>query len=187
MKKLAVIYHSGHGHTEVFARQVVAGAIAVTEVEVTLLRAEALTAVPEQLTAFDGFLWGSPTYLGGVSGPFKTFMDSTGGLWRKQQLTGKLAGGFTVSALPAGDKQSTLLSLLTFSMQHGMIWVGNPVLPEQHHGVPYDEAANRLGSWTGAMGQAAHGDPEAAFTSGDLRTARLFGEHFARVLQRIDV
>lgn len=41
----------------------------------------------------------TPTYLGGVSGTFKNFMDSTGGLWRMQQLKGKLAAGFTVSSL----------------------------------------------------------------------------------------
>lgn len=58
--------------------------------------------------------------------------------------------GFTVSSLPAGDKQSTLTSMFVFCMQHGMVWVGNPILPEQHAGVPYDEAANRLGSWSGA-------------------------------------
>ena len=131
MKHIAVIYHSAHGNTEHFARQVVIGAQSVPDTEVTLLKAEALTSDPDQLIRFDGFIWGSPTYLGGVSGPFKSFMDSTGRLWRTQQLKGKLAAGFTVSALPSGDKQSTLLSMFTFSMQHGMIWVGNPFLPEQ--------------------------------------------------------
>ena len=43
---------------------------------------------------------------------------------RSQQLRGRLAAGFTVSSLPAGDKQSTLLSMFIFSMQHGMVWVG---------------------------------------------------------------
>ena len=49
-----------------------------------------------------------------------------------------------MSSLPAGDKQSTLMSMWVFSMQHGMLWVGNPILPEQHAGVPYDEAHTRL-------------------------------------------
>lgn len=30
----------------------------------------------------------------------------------KQSFKGKLAAGFTVSSLPAGDKQSTLISIL---------------------------------------------------------------------------
>ena len=64
-----------------------------------------------------------------------------------QQFKGNLIAPFTVSSLPAGDKQSTLLSLFVFSMQDGMIWLGNPILPEQHNDIPYEEAANRLGSW----------------------------------------
>lgn len=182
MKRIAVIYHSGHGHTEHFARHVVEGAGIVAGVEVSLLRAEAVAAAPDTLTGFDGFIWGSPTYLGGVSGPFKSFMDATGRLWRHQQLAGKLAAGFTVSSLPSGDKQSTLLSMLVFSMQHGMIWAGNPILPEQ--GVPYEEAVNRLGSWTGAMAQAGHTATADAFAMGDLKTARIFGANFAKTLLR---
>ena len=115
----------------------------------------------------------------------KALMDATGGLWRQQRLRGKLAAGFTVSALPAGDKQSTLLSMFTFCMQHGMLWVGNPILPEQHQGVPYDEAANRLGSWSGLMAQADKTSPGHAFAPGDIRTARLFGQHFTETLLRL--
>jgi len=89
-----------------------------------------------------------------------------------------------VSSLPAGDKQSTLLSMITFAMQHGMIWIGNPIPPEQHSGTPYDEAANRLGSWSGAMGQAGHGSAADSFVPGDLKTARMFGENFADALGR---
>ncbi len=185
MKNIAVIYHSGHGHTEAFAQQVVEGASSIAEVNVSLLRAEDITANPDALTTFDGFIWGSPTYLGGVSGVFKSFMDATGRLWQQQKLAGKLAAGFTVSALPAGDKQSTLLAMMVFSMQHGMLWVGNPVLPEQHRGVPENEAAKRLGSWTGAMAQAGHSTTADSFTPGDLKTARLFGRNFSASLMRL--
>lgn len=187
MKHIAVIYHSAHGNTEHFARLVAAGAQRVPDTEVGLLKAEALTHDPDQLLAFDGYIWGSPTYLGGVSGPFKSFMDATGRLWRTQQLKGKLAAGFTVSALPSGDKQSTLLSMFTFSMQHGMIWAGNPFLPEQQSGVPYEQALNRLGSWTGMMAQAGHSAPGQSFAPGDVRTAEAFGKNFANVLGRMAV
>jgi hypothetical protein len=52
-----------------------------------------------------------------------------------------------------------------FAMQHGMLWVGNPILPEQHGGVPYnEEAANRLGSWSGPDGAGgARSAPADAF------------------------
>ncbi len=185
MKKLAVIYHSAHGHTEHIASHVAQGAAALPGMEVHVLKASELAGAPEALLQYDGLVLGSPTYLGGVSGVFKTFMDATGKMWRTQQLKGKLAAGFTVSSLPAGDKQSTLLSMFTFCMQHGMLWAGNPIIPEQQDGVPYEEAANRLGSWSGMMAQAGHGAPADQFAPGDIRTALLFGHGFAETLLRL--
>jgi len=112
-------------------------------------------------------------------------MDATGRMWKHQQLAGKVAAGFTVSSLPSGDKQSTLTSMFVFAMQHGMIWVGNPILPEQHAGVPYDQAANRLGSWCGLMAQAGHASAADSFVPGDIKTARMFGRHFALTVERV--
>ena len=185
MKKIAVIYHSAQGHTGHIASLVAEGARSVANSEVQLLRAEDLASAPNELLKFDGYILGSPTYLGGVSAQVKAFMDATGGLWRSQQLLGRLAAGFTVSALPAGDKQSTLLSMFVFCMQHGMLWVGNPILPEQHLGVPYDEAANRLGSWSGLMAQAEKSSAADSFAPCDIKTARMFGKNFAATLQRL--
>ena len=185
MKQLAVLYHSAHGHTQHIAEHVAAGARSVAGTEVTLLRAEEVASSPASLAPYDGLLFGSPTYLGGVSGVFKTFMDATGRMWREQALKGKLAAGFTVSSLPAGDKQSTLMSMFVFAMQHGMVWVGNPILPEQHAGVPYEQAANRLGSWSGLMAQAGHAAPADAFAPGDIKTAVMFGRNFAQSLHRL--
>lgn len=58
-------------------------------------------------------------------------------------------------------------------MPHGMRWVCNAILPEQHAGVPVDEAANRLGSWAGLMTQAGHSPGASGFAPGDLKIARL--------------
>ena len=186
MNSIAVIYHSAHGHTKHIATRVVEGARSFGGSDVHLLEAEAVAKSPDELVAFDGLILGSPTYLGGVSGPFKSFMDATGRLWQTQRLKGKLASGFTVSSLPSGDKQSTLMSMFVFSMQHGMLWVGNPILPEQHKGVPYDEAANRLGSWSGLMAQAGHASPADSFVPGDIKTARWFGRNFSETLHRVN-
>jgi NAD(P)H dehydrogenase (quinone) len=180
-------YHSAHGHTEHIAHRVAEGVRSAATAEVDLIKADSLVRNVERLLPYDGLILGSPTYLGGVSASFKAFMDAAGSMWRTQHLQGKLAAGFTVSSLPASDKQSTLLSMFVFGMQHGMVWVGNPVLPEQHTGVAYDEAANRLGSWSGLMAQAGHGSPADAFAPGDLKTARLFGWHFAETLERLTV
>ena len=94
MKKLAIVYHSGHGHTEHIARQVAEGA-RLPGIEVHVLQAEDAARRIEDLLAFDAIVLGSPTYLGGVSGPFKSFMDATGKLWRDLRLKGRLAAGFT--------------------------------------------------------------------------------------------
>ena len=94
MSKLAIIYHSAHGHTEHIARQVQVGTSNVEGVDAQLVKAEDIARAPDELVDYDGFIFGSPTYLGGVSGPFKSFMDATGRLWRTQRLKGKLAAGF---------------------------------------------------------------------------------------------
>jgi len=54
-------------------------------------------------------------------------------------------------------------------------------------GVSYDEAANRLGSWSGLMAQADHSAPADAFVPGDIKTARMFGRHVAESLNRLMV
>jgi multimeric flavodoxin WrbA len=187
MRVLAIVYHSAHGHTEHISHHIAAGANRIAETRVQILKADELIGTPERLIAYDGLILGSTTYLGGVSGPFKSFMDVTGRMWKDQKLRGKLASGFTVSSLPAGDKQSTLLSMFVFAMQHGMIWIGNPIIPEQHAGVPYEQAANRLGSWSGLMAQAGHSAPADSFAPGDLKTARIFGGNFAKALHRLSV
>jgi len=186
MNRIAVIYHSAHGHTQHIAERVADGARRVAGIDVRLLPAADVTRRPDDLIGYDGLILGSPTYLGGVSAPFKGFMDATGRLWQKQQLKGKLAAGFTVSSLPSGDKQSTLMSMFVFAMQHGMLWVGNPILPEQHAGVAYEDAANRLGSWSGLMAQAGHSAPADSFVPGDIKTAIMFGRFFSETLHRLN-
>jgi NAD(P)H dehydrogenase (quinone) len=185
MTTLGIIYHSANGHTEHIAMHVARGAKDVPGCDVHLLKALAMSEAPQRLTEYDGLIFGSPTYLGGVSGIFKSFMDSTGRLWRDQRLKGKLASGFTVSSLPAGDKQTTLLSMFVFAMQHGMMWVGNPVIPEQQAGIPYEEAVNRLGSWSGLMAQAGPSAPVDSFAPGDLKSAYVFGRNFSQMLVRL--
>jgi multimeric flavodoxin WrbA len=161
MNQLATDHHSARGHVEPIAREA------------------------DRLLPYDGIIRGSPTCPGGICAPFIASMDPNGRLCRRQGPKGKLAAGFTVSSLPAGDEQSTLGSMFVVSMQHGMAWVGNPCLPEQHTGVSCDNAGNRLGSWSRRMAQAGHASPADAFVPGDLKTARTIGWHFADTRQRI--
>jgi NAD(P)H dehydrogenase (quinone) len=70
-------------------------------------------------------IFGSPTYMGGVASQLKAFIDAASGIWFAQGWKNKIAGGFTHSGSPSGDKQGTLLYLAINAAQHSMIWVGN--------------------------------------------------------------
>lgn len=189
VNSIAIVYHSGYGHTRKQAEAVAAGASAVAGARPYLVAIDAEGNLPgeawEKLNAADAIVFGSPTYMGNVSWQFKKFADASSKAWAARAWQNKIAAGFTNSASINGDKHAVLQALQTLAMQHGMVWVGNPILPEQHTGVPYDEAANRLGSWSGLMAQAGHGAAADAFVPGDTKTARMFGQHFAETLLRL--
>ncbi len=135
--RVAVIFHSGYGHTQVIADQVAAGAGTVDGVEVSVVEAGNITS-PESddlaiLDSADAIIFGSPTYMGSASAVFKTFMEATSTRWMEQKWVDKLAAGFTNSGSMNGDKQNTLIEFMTFSMQHGMVWVGLGQMPGNNH------------------------------------------------------
>ncbi len=84
MSQIAIIYHSGFGHTDVIAKDVARG------VEVAGA-APVLLAIQPGQTDFDEFLaianesdaiiFGSPTYMGTVSAPMKAFMDASSAVY----------------------------------------------------------------------------------------------------------
>ncbi len=187
MTTLSVVYHSGSGHTTRMAEAVAKGAGSVAGVKVNLLaisgkdivegrfKNESLLA---QLDASDAIIFGSPTYMGGPSGQFKTFADATAGSWFGQKWKDKIASGFSVSSSPSGDKFSTLQYFHTLAMQHGMVWVGLGEMPMQPNGV------NRLGSFSGATGQAGQESPEVAPSDADKLTGEMLGRRVAHSAKR---
>lgn len=182
MKKIAVIYHSGYGHTAFFAKQVAEGAASSKAVDVTVLTTEEAIRDIATLSSFDGQIWGSPTYMGNVSAQFKAFMDASSKAWMSQSWRGKWAAGFTVSGSPSGDKMTTLISMAVLAAQQGMYWMPLGISNETYTGVSADLAKNRLGSSLGAMAQAANEAPEKAFLLGDLKTALHLGQQFAETV-----
>ena len=121
---ISVVYHSGYGHTAQQAKAVADGA-RKTGVQVSIYEVDGDFNDWEKLEKSDAILFGSPTYMGGVSAQFKAFMDETsnavfaaGFLWKD-----KIAAGFTNSASRAGDKSEVLSHLSIFAAQHGMHWV----------------------------------------------------------------
>ncbi len=70
-------------------------------------------AVLDQLDASDTIIFGSPTYMGSVSGQMETFLDATAERWLAQAWRDKVAGAFSVSGGPRGDMFNTLVRFAT--------------------------------------------------------------------------
>ena len=177
MKQVTIVYHSGYGHTKVQAEHVRSGAASVEGVQVSLITSDEATKDMTLLNQADAIIFGCPTYMGGVSAQFKSFIDASSKIWAKQGWKNKLAAGFTNSGTPSGDKSTTLQSLYINAMQHSMIWVGLGLL-NNAKGADDLEAVNRLGSYAGAMAQSPQGTPAPLLA--DLRTAEELGKRVAR-------
>lgn len=186
MSKIAIVYHSGYGHTEVQAKAVARGAGKVAGAEVTLLTSDEAQQQWEKLEAADAIIFGSPTYMGSASGQFKAFMDASSKVWFGQGWKDKVAAGFTNSASQSGDKLSTLIQLSVFAAQHGMIWVGLDLMPGNNNSKGSVNDLNRLGSFLGAMAQSnADEGPDKGPIPSDLLTAERLGERVATVASRL--
>jgi NAD(P)H dehydrogenase (quinone) len=122
MTKIAVVFHSGYGHTAKQAAAVAQGASA----ELVAIDAEGNITEAQwaNLNEADAIIFGSPTYMGTVSWQFKKFADASSKPWFSQQWKDKVFGGFTNSATMNGDMHSTLHYFFTLAMQHSGVWVG---------------------------------------------------------------
>ncbi|WP_420547019.1 flavodoxin family protein [Curvivirga sp.] len=182
MTTIAVVYHSGFGHTEVQAKHVFEGALSVDGVSAILIKAEDARKELELLDKVDAIIFGSPTYLGNVSASFKRFMDETSQIWFHQKWKNKIAAGFTNSTSLSGDKLTTLISLTIFAAQHGMIWVGQSEMNTSPPGESgHIHAVNRTGTMLGAVAQSDDASPEVTPTAGDLQTAKMLGRRVAEI------
>ena len=193
MSKIAIIHHSGSGKTKMLAEAVAEGARGVVGAEVIELAIDSKKIVDGRykdetvfaaLASADAIIFGSPTYMGMVSGQFKTFADATAGIWFGQGWKNKLAAGFTTSGSPSGDKQGTLQYLVTLASQHGMIWVSQGEMNGIYAGQPEAAALNRLGSNIGVMSQVAP-TPEGRPTEGDFATGRALGRRVAELAAKL--
>ncbi|VEG13475.1 flavodoxin family protein [Moraxella cuniculi] len=176
---IAIVYHSNYGHTRRVAQAIAQGAngqVGVSMVDIA--------AIDEQdwacIDAASLIVFGSAVYMGSVTAEFKTFMDSTSKRWVARTWQGKFAAGFANSGGLSGDKLAVLQQLCLFAMQHGMNWVGMPLMPTGNS----EEDLNRLSSFLGLMTQSADLPPELSPCQGDIQTAVWFGEHLAKTLLR---
>jgi NAD(P)H dehydrogenase (quinone) len=184
MTNVAVVFHSGFGHTKAVAEAVAKGAQQAPGVTATLISVDEAEARAAELDAADAIVFGSPTYMGGVSADFAKFKDWTSKRWMSRAWQNKLAAGFTVSASWGGDKQNTLFQLFTLAQQHGMVWVGLGLAPGNNHSKGSTDDLNRTGASIGLMAQA-HGDQGVeGIGASEFRTAELLGKRVAEAAQR---
>lgn len=186
--RVAVIYHSGYGHTQKQAEAVARGAAGAPGSESTLIAVADIDQHWAVLESFDAIIFGCPTYMGSASAQFKAFMDATsrhvyakGGVWKD-----KIAAGFTNSASRSGDKLATLQQLAIFAAQHGMHWVNLGLPPGHNSSTSTEEALNRHTFFIGAGAQSdADVGPDLGPSASDLKTAEHLGRRVATVAREI--
>jgi multimeric flavodoxin WrbA len=184
MSRIAIVYHTGYGHTQKIAEAVAAGAGAAA----TLIAIDAEGNLPaggwEALAAASTIVFGSPTYMGMASWQFKKFADASSNPWFGQAWKDKLFAGFTNSATMNGDKHSTLHYMMTLAMQHSGLWLGTGMMPSNSKAATRNDI-NYVGSSAGLMTSTPSDAGVDEMVPGDIATARAFGERLAAVTARL--
>ena len=187
MIKVAVIYFTKTDVTGKLAQSLISGLKDSGEANVIEHRIQGHEIVEgrfvnhdifSKLSDSDAIIFGTPTYMGGVSAQFKSFADATSELWCDQSWSGKFAAGFTCGSAMNGDQTGTLQYLVTLSNQQGMLWVGL----DSAHGYK-DYGINRLGCQLGVVAHSSGGEVHEA----DLATAKYLGQRVAKQVLRVNI
>ena len=198
MAKVLVLYYSSYGHIEQMADAVAEGArSAGAEVDIRRVAETAPQAVieaahfktdtahpviesPDALADYDAIIVGAPTRFGRMPSQMASFWDTTGGLWFTGKLIGKVGGAFTSTASQHGGQETTLFSIITNLLHHGMTIVGLDYgfqgmvgVKEVHGGTPY--GASTL----------SDGDGSRQPSSVDLDGARYQGKRIAETAAKL--
>jgi NAD(P)H dehydrogenase (quinone) len=134
----------------------------------------------EDLASADAIIFGTPTRFGNMCGQMRQFLDSTGQLWLKGSLVGKVGSVFTSSATQHGGQESTILSFHITLLHQGMVVVG---LPYAFAG-QMDNSQITGGSPYGAS-TIAGTDGSRSPSENELAGARFQGAHVARIARKL--
>lgn len=194
MAKILVLYYSSYGHVEIMANAIADGARSVSGTDVVIKRVpetvpedvarksgmkldqQAPIATVEELPEYDAIIFGSPTRYGSMCAQMRNFIDRTGGLWAKGALIGKVCSVFTSTATQHGGQETTITSIHTTLLHHGMIVVGVPYSCQALSNM--DEISG--GSPYGA-GTIAGSDGKRMPSQNELEIARFQGNHVAGI------
>ncbi|WP_026989090.1 NAD(P)H:quinone oxidoreductase [Fodinicurvata sediminis] len=199
MTKVLVLYYSSYGHIETMAQAVAEGVKQVDGADVSLKRVPEL--VPEEvreksgykidqagdvlqdvseLENYDAIIVGTPTRFGNMTSQMRNLWDQTGGLWFNGSLIGKVGSAFTSTASQHGGQETTLTSIHTTLIHHGMVIVG---VPYSHSGL------NNMKEITGGTPYGAStitdGDGSRLPSENELDIARFQGRHVTEIAQKL--
>ncbi|GEM71246.1 NAD(P)H:quinone oxidoreductase [Sphingomonas melonis] len=198
MTKVLVLYYSSYGHIEKMADAVAEGAreggaeVAIRRVAETAPdeivkaagfktdTAHPLIEGPDALADYDAIIVGAPTRYGRMPSQMAAFWDTTGGLWFKGALIGKVGGAFTSTASQHGGQETTLFSLITNLMHHGMAIVGLDYGFQAQMGVDEVRGGSPYGATTIAGGDGSR-QPHAE----ELAGARYQGKRIAETAAKL--
>ncbi len=198
MSKVLVLYYSSYGHIAKMADAVAEGARAAgAEVDVRRVRETAPEEVaksagfqvadhhaeltdPNELTNYDAIIVGTGTRYGRMSSQMAAFWDTTGGIWAKGGLVGKIGGAFTSTASQHGGQETTLFSIITNLMHHGLTIVGLDYGYEGHLGLDEVNGSTPYGAST-----IAGGDGSRQPTEVELGGARYQGKRIAELATKV--
>ena len=197
MAKILILYYSSYGHVEKMARAAAEGVreagaeVVVKRVPETVaeevarksgfkLDQEAPVATMDELSGYDGIVFGTPTRFGNMTGQMKTFLDQAGGHWVKGSLVGKPAAVFTSSATQHGGQESTILTFHPVLLHLGMVVVGLPYAFQGQMGVSEVMGNSPYGAST-----IAGGDGSRQPSKVELDGARYLGSHLARIAAKL--
>ena len=176
-REILVLYYSHHGAVRQMAQIIARGVESVngmaarvrTVPEVSALPEAVAAAVPEtgapyaehrDLEECCGLALGSPTRFGNMAAPLKYFLDSTAGLWLSGALSGKPAAVFTSTGSLHGGQETTLLSMMTPLLHHGMLLVGLPYSEAELNSTTSGGTPYGASHFAGAGGERALTDEE---------------------------
>ncbi|MEL7686262.1 NAD(P)H:quinone oxidoreductase [Citromicrobium bathyomarinum] len=198
MTKILVLYYSSYGHTSTMAEAVAegvreAGAEAfirhvpetapeevVKNAGFTGMPGHEVISGPDELAEYDGIVVGSPTRYGRMTSQMAAFWDTTGGLWMKGALIGKVGAAFSSTASQHGGQETTLMSILTNLLHMGCTIVGLDYGFQDQMGVGEVKGGSPYGATT-----IADGDGSRQPSKADLDGARYLGKRVAQTAAKL--
>jgi NAD(P)H dehydrogenase (quinone) len=196
--KVLVLYYSSYGHIEQMADAVAEGArSAGAEVDIRRVPETAPPAVveaahfktdtahpaiegPNALASYDAIVIGSPTRFGRMPSQMASFLDTTGGLWVRGALNGKVGAAFTSTASQHGGQETTLFSIITNLLHLGTVIVGLDYGYQGQMGVDVVRGGSPYGATT-----VAAGDGSRRPSDQELQGARYQGKRVAETAAKL--